>query len=135
MRFRELLFLAGGIQSSVAYWGWVLKCIGAQQVLWIMSMAHPNQADRPQGSHHVSDGILVANDLDIGSGWQQSKQNWARPAVVGHWARMKCRNLCCAQDVQLHPFATCLKESLSSKHVFSFRISHGGFGSELLHLI
>ena len=82
--FHHLSTYAGGIQSSVAYRGWVLKCIGAQHVLWIMSMTHPNQADRPQGSHHVSDGILVANDPGIGSGWQQSKQNWARPAVVGH---------------------------------------------------
>ena len=77
-------------------------------------MAHPNQADRPQGSHHVSDGILVANDLDIGPGWQQSKQNWARPAVVGHWARMKCRNLCCVRDVQLHPFAGCRALAITS---------------------
>ena len=82
--FARFTFCAGGIQSPVAFWGWVVECIGAQHVLWIMWMAHPNQADRPQGSHHVSDGILVANDLDIGSGWQQSKQNWARPAVVGH---------------------------------------------------
>ena len=96
--------LAGGIQSSVACRGWVLKYVGAQQVLWIMSMAHPNQADRPQRSHHVSDGILAVNDLGIGSGWQQSKQNGARPAVVGQWARMKCSNLCCVQDVRLHPF-------------------------------
>ena len=75
---------AGGSPLSPFRWSWVLKCAGAQHVLWIMSMAHPNQADRPQGSHHVSDGILVASDLDIGSGWQQSRQNWARPAVVGH---------------------------------------------------
>jgi hypothetical protein len=67
-------------------------------------MAHPNQADRPQGSHHVSDGILAANDPGIGSGWQQSKQNWARPAVVGHCARMRCSDPCCVQDVLLHPF-------------------------------
>ena len=52
-----------------------VKCIESRHVLWIMWMAHPNQADRPQGSHHVSDGILAANDLGIGSGWQQSKQN------------------------------------------------------------
>jgi hypothetical protein len=81
----DIFFLfAGGIQSPVALWGWVAECIGSHHVLWIMLMAHPNQADRPQGSHHVSDGILAANDPGIGSGWQQSKQNWARPAVVGH---------------------------------------------------
>jgi len=49
-----------------------------------MWMAHPNQASRPQGYHHVNGDTLAANDLDIGSGWQQSKQNWARLAVVGH---------------------------------------------------
>ena len=65
--------IAGGIQSPVALWGWVAECIGSHHVLWIMLMAHPNQADRPQGSHHVSDGILAANDPGIGSGWQQSK--------------------------------------------------------------
>ena len=80
----KAILFAGGIQSSVALRGWVLKCVGAQHVLHVMSMAHPNQADRPQGSHHVSDGILAVNDLGIGSGWQQSKQNGARPAVVGH---------------------------------------------------
>ena len=58
-----------------------IMCIGSQHVLWIMWMAHPNQADRPQGSHRVSDGILAANDPGTGSGWQQSKQNWARPAL------------------------------------------------------
>jgi hypothetical protein len=80
----SFIFSSGGIQSPVALWGWVAECIGSQHVLWIMWMAHPNQADRPQGSHHVSDGILAANDPGIGSGWPQSKQNWARPAVVGH---------------------------------------------------
>ena len=50
----------------------------------VMWMAHPNQADHPQGSHRVSDGILAANGPGTSSGWQQSKQNWARPAVVGH---------------------------------------------------
>ena len=35
----------------------VKRCLahGSQHVLWIMWMAHPNQADRPQGSHRVSD--------------------------------------------------------------------------------
>ena len=105
---------AGGIQSPVAVRGWMVECTGSLHVLQIMWMAHPNQADRPQGTHRVSVGILVANDLGIGSGWQQSKQNWARPAVVGHWARMKCRNLCCVQDVQLHPFARCRALAITS---------------------
>jgi hypothetical protein len=89
-------------------WGHPLPCrlmgLGGG-VHWIATCpAHPNQADRPQGSHHVSDGILAAHDPGIGSGWQQSKQNWARPAVVGHRARMRCSDPCCVQDVPLHPF-------------------------------
>jgi hypothetical protein len=36
-----------------------------------------------QNSSHVSGNILAADDLENGSGWQQSKQNWALPAVVG----------------------------------------------------
>ena len=43
----------------------------------------PNQAGSLQGSSHVSGNILAADDLENGSGWQQSKQNWALPAVVG----------------------------------------------------
>ena len=54
---------------------WVAECIGARHVLWIMWMAHPNQASRPQGYHHVNGDTLAANDSGIGSGWQQSKQN------------------------------------------------------------
>ena len=54
---------AGGLAPLLPYGGWVVKCIGVQHVLWIMWMAHPNQADRPQGTHHVSGEFLVANDL------------------------------------------------------------------------
>ena len=81
-----------------------MECIGSCHVLWIMWMAHPNQASRPQGYHHVNGDTLAANDPGIGSGWQQSKQNWARLAVVGYWARMKCSDLWCVQDVPLRPF-------------------------------
>ena len=70
-----VITFAGGIQSPVAFWGWVVECIGSQHVLWIMWMAHPNQASRPQGYHHVNGDTLAANDPGIGSGWQQSKQN------------------------------------------------------------
>ena len=52
-------------------------------VLHIMWMACPNQTGSLQGSHDVSCDILAANVPGIGSGWQQSKQNWALPAVVG----------------------------------------------------
>ena len=55
--------LAGGIQSPVAVRDWMVECVGSLHVLQIMWMAHPNQADRPQGTHRVSDGLLVANDL------------------------------------------------------------------------
>ena len=48
-----------------------------------MLMDYPNQAGSLQGSHGVERDILAVDDLGIGSGWQQSKQNWALPAVVG----------------------------------------------------
>ena len=60
-----------------------MECQGALQVLQVMSMVCPNQADSLQGSRGVNSDILAANDLGIGSGWQQSKQNRALPAVVG----------------------------------------------------
>ncbi len=46
-------------------------------------MACPYQAGSLQGFRGVSRDLLAVNDLGIGSGWQQSKQNWALPAVVG----------------------------------------------------
>ena len=67
--------LALGVFISLFPWSWVAECIGARHVLWIMWMAHPNQASRPQGYHHVNGDTLAANDSGIGSGWQQSKQN------------------------------------------------------------
>ena len=69
------LLLRWGYLYPCSLWSWVAECIGARQVLWIMWMAHPNQASRPQGYHHVNGGTLAANDSGIGSGWQQSKQN------------------------------------------------------------
>ena len=82
-----------------------MECIGMQHVLWLMWMAYPNQADSLQGFCSVNCTILAANDPGIGSGWQQSKQNWALPAVVGHWARMRSSDLCCVQGAPLHPFS------------------------------
>ena len=64
-----------GVFISLFLRSWVAECIGARHVLWIMWMAHPNQASRPQGYHHVNGDTLAANDSGIGSGWQQSKQN------------------------------------------------------------
>ena len=89
---------------SCCLWGWVMECIGMQHVLWLMWMAYPNQADSLQGFCGVNCTILAANDPGIGSGWQQSKQNWALPAVVGHWARMRSSDLCCVQGAPLHPY-------------------------------
>ena len=60
-----------------------MKCQGSQYVLQAMLMVYPNQAGGLQGSHGVSCDILAVNDLGIDLGWQQSKQNWALPAVVG----------------------------------------------------
>jgi len=45
----------------------------------------PNQTGGLQGLHHVSGDGLAVEKLGIGSGWQQSKQNWLPPAVMGHW--------------------------------------------------
>ena len=67
---------------------------GLQQVLHIMWMAHPNQADSLQGSQCGNVEMLAANDQGIGSGWRQSKQNLALSAVVGKWARVICNDLC-----------------------------------------
>ena len=50
------------------------------QTVW---MDYPNQAGSPQGIRGVNRDSLVANVLGIGSGWKQSKQNWALLAVVG----------------------------------------------------
>ena len=74
--------------------GWVMECQALQQVLHLMWMAHPNQADSLQGSQSGNVEVLAANDLGIGSGWQQSKQNWALSAVVGKWVRVICSDLC-----------------------------------------
>ena len=49
----------------------------------------PNQAAGLQGNSSVNLGILVAKDLGIGSGWQQSRQNWIPAAVVRHLGRME----------------------------------------------
>ena len=82
----------------------LLECIGAQYVLHVMWMVLPNQAGSLQGVSSVNCILLAANDLGTGSGWQQSRQNWTLPAVVGHWIRMTCSLLCCAEDALLQSF-------------------------------
>ena len=64
--------------------GWVMERSRACYVLHGMLMAHPIQADSLQGLHGVSCGDLAVNDLEIGSGWRQSKQTWVLPAVMGY---------------------------------------------------
>merc|ERR1712012_54615 len=64
-----------------------------------------------QGAQGVSSGILAAHNPGTGSGWQQSKQNWVLPAVVGYSARMTSSCLCCVEAVPLYP-ASCNLEGL-----------------------
>ena len=107
----------------------LLECIGALHVLHAMWMILPNQAGSLQGSCNVSCNFLAANDLGTGSGWQQSKQNWTLPAVVGHWVRMACRNLCCAEDAPHQPFFV-----ISKIPNATFTISTNFRGSPILML-
>ena len=67
----------------MAFGTMVMKCGETVHVLQTVLMAYPDQASSLQGSHGVNRDILAANDLGTGSGWQQSKQNWALLAVVG----------------------------------------------------
>ena len=60
-----------------------MECGEATYVLQSVWMAYPDQASSLQGFHDVSRDILAADDLETGSGWQQSKQNQALLAVVG----------------------------------------------------
>ena len=85
----------------------LLECIGAQYVLHVMWMVLPNQAGSLQGVSSVNCILLAANDLGTGSGWQQSRQNWTLPAVVGYWIRMTCSLLCCAEDALPQSFFSC----------------------------
>jgi len=66
----------------------------ARQAVW---MAYTNQTSHLQGFHSVSCDILTVDDLGIGSGWQQSKQNHVLLAVVRQRNnRTECSNhLCC----------------------------------------
>ena len=60
-----------------------MECGGAAYVLQAVWMAYPDQASSLQGFHDVNCDILAVDDLETGSGWQQSKQNQALLAVVG----------------------------------------------------
>ena len=81
-----------------------------------MLMVYPDQAGSLQGSRDVSCDILAVNDSGNGSGWQQSKQNWALLAVMGPWARMVSNDLYRAWPAQLH---LCFSHSLFQCIAFS----------------
>jgi hypothetical protein len=68
---------------SCLFGAWVMEREGSAHVLQSVLMAYPDQASSLQGFHGVNCDFLAANDPGIGSGWQQSKQNWALLAVVG----------------------------------------------------
>ena len=65
-----------------------VECAGNLHAPWIMWMALPHQSGRRQGVRSASCNLLAIEDLGIGSGWQQSKQHWALPAVIRHSVRM-----------------------------------------------
>ena len=62
----------------------------------------PDQASTLQGSHGASCGILAVNDPGTGTGWQQSKQNWALLAVVGLKGWVQSRRLWQVQAAPQH---------------------------------
>ena len=55
--------------------GWLLQCWGLYYALHCMLMACPNQDGTQQGQHGGSRDDPADNDLGIGSGWRQNKQN------------------------------------------------------------
>ena len=66
-------------------------------------MVFPKQAAGLQGLLCVDRGALAVKDLGIGSGWQQSRQNWMPAAVVGQRIRMESSSLCSVETAPLHP--------------------------------
>jgi hypothetical protein len=78
------LFQLGGVTPSChPSGGWLVKCWYLHYVLLIMLMACPDQVGTQQGQRSESCDVLVDNDMGIGSGWQQSRQNRAVSSVVG----------------------------------------------------
>ena len=63
--------------------GWLVKFRLLCYVLLTALRACPDQVGTQQGQLSGSWDVLVDDDRGIGSGWQQSKQNYALPAVVG----------------------------------------------------
>ena len=75
MRSQAMHLPVGRLTSPVASGNRAMKCEETEQVLQTVLMAYPDQASSLQGSHGANCDILAANDLGIGSGWRQSKQN------------------------------------------------------------
>ena len=53
----------------------VMECWEVVYALPTVQMAHPNQVSSLQGFRDVDCDFLAVDDLGIGSGWQQSRQN------------------------------------------------------------
>ena len=77
---------------------------GILNALLTMWMVFPNQAAGLQGLPFVRRGVLAVNNLGIGSGWQQSRQNWMPAVVVGQRIRMESSSLCNVEAAPLHSF-------------------------------
>ena len=77
---------------------------GILNALLTMWMVFPNQAAGLQGLPCVSRGVLAVNNLGIGSGWQQSRQNWMPAAVVGQRIRMESSGLYNVEAASLYSF-------------------------------
>ena len=88
--------------NACSSWSGVVESSGILYVLLTMWMVFPNQAAGLQGLLCVNRDFLAVNDLGIGSGWQQSRQNWMPAAVVGQRIRMESRGLCNVEAAPLH---------------------------------
>ena len=85
----------------------MVECVGSLHVLQIMWMAHPNQADRPQGTHRVSDGLLVANDLGKAQAGNRAGKTLGTTCSGGTLSQNEMQlPLGCTEDTPLHPFFT-----------------------------
>ena len=82
----------------------MLEGSGSLNALLTMWMVFPNQAAGLQGLLCVDRGALAVKDLGIGSGWQQSRQNWMPAAVVGQRIRMESSGLYNVEAASLHSF-------------------------------
>lgn len=61
----------------------VVECSNACYVLLGVWIGVPDLADSLQGYYFGESGTPAVDDLGTGSGWRQSKLNWALSAVVG----------------------------------------------------